>query len=315
MSRDGKRSGDRTAPDRAPATPATPAAGQLGSPAHPSPGVTADPWPQLRALTPARLALGRAGNSLPTAEVLRFGLAHAQARDAVHHELDATALVGRFTAAGYHAQAVHSAASDRWQYLARPDLGRRLDDASREQLAGWCATAPDLVVVVGDGLSAVAVERHALPVLDAACALLAAERPQVLEGLPQDAAGNEASAVAVGTDRVADERPPVVVACEARVALGDDIAQGLGARIVVVMIGERPGLSSPDSMGIYVTHGPRVGRTDAERNCISNVRPAGLSYGAAARELASLIRRMRAHQCSGVLLPVGEPMAKVRGGI
>lgn len=286
---------------------AAPPFGRPGGAAEPAPevaapplsGVIADPWPQLRAFTPARLALGRAGSSLPTAELLRFGLAHAQARDAVHHALDAAALQMRLLHAGYRAQVVHSGAGDRWQYLARPDLGRRLDAASRERLAGW-DEAPELLVVIGDGLSALAVERHALPVLEALCAQLAG---QGMRG--------EGGGAAV----VAAERPPVVVAREARVALGDDIAECLGARLVVVLIGERPGLSSPDSMGIYVTHAPRVGRTDAERNCISNVRPAGLAYGAAAEMLVALIRRIQAHGCSGVALPVGEDMAKVSGPI
>lgn len=254
-----------------------------------TPGVIADPWPQLRALTPARLALGRAGCSLPTAEVLRFGLAHAQARDAVHHGLDADALAQRLRDAGYRTETARSAASDRWQYLARPDLGRRLDEASREALSGWRVEPPDLLFVIGDGLSAAAVDRHAVPVLEAACAQMA--------------------------DALAGRLPPVIVAREARVALGDDIGECLGAQIVVVMIGERPGLSSPDSMGIYVTYAPRVGRTDAERNCISNIRPAGLPYAAAAVELASLIGRMRAHGCSGVRLPWRTAMAKVMADI
>lgn len=292
MSRDeGLAAGESTRHGtRDPSDVAVPPA-QHAVPARSPAGVTADPWPQLRSLTPARLALGRAGCSLPTAEVLRFGLAHAQARDAVHQALVADDLVQGLRSAGYAVQTARSAASDRWQYLARPDLGRRLDEASRERLAAWGVDASGLLIVIGDGLSAVAVERHALPVLDAVSARLADSRV---------------------------ERPPVVVAREARVALGDDIGQCLGAGIVVVLIGERPGLSSPDSMGIYVTHAPRVGRTDAERNCISNVRPAGLPYAAAAAELAALIGRIRTHRCSGIGLPGGElqeNMAKVRGEI
>lgn len=282
-----------------------------GLPTQASIGITADPWPQLRALTPARLALGRAGYSLPTAEVLRFGLAHAQARDAVHHALDGETLVVRLREAGFRVQTAHSAASDRWQYLARPDLGRRLDDDSRQRLVAWSLAAPPLLVVIGDGLSAAAVEQHALPVLEAACALLAS--------VPQDGATASAPYAAspepVVSGIVAPDLPPVIVAREARVALGDDIGQCLGAGIVVVMIGERPGLSSPDSMGIYVTHGPRIGRSDAERNCISNVRPAGLPATEAARELVSLILRIRLYQCSGVLLPAGGTMTKAMGCI
>jgi ethanolamine ammonia-lyase small subunit len=227
--------------------------------------VQADPWQALRRFTPARIALGRAGDSLPTRALLEFGLAQAQARDAVHEPSHQDALLAQLAAGGYTALGVHSAAADRQQYLRRPDLGRRLDAASRERLLQWSAAErdrppPDIVVVVADGLAPQAAARHALPLL------------RILETL-----------------LTAWNLGPVVVADLARVALGDEIGAVLGARQVAMLIGERPGLSAPDSLGIYLTHGPRLGRTDAERNCISNVRPAGLGYEAAARRLRYLL--------------------------
>lgn len=259
-------------------------------------GVTADPWPALRDLTPARLALGRAGCSLPTAGVLRFGLAHAQARDAVHHPLDVAALADRLYTAGFASLPLSSAAADRWQYLARPDLGRRLAADSRDRLATAAqafrpATPGGIAVVLADGLSALAVERHAVPVLLALAAQLADD--EVLR-----------CALAL--------RQPVVVASQARVALGDEIGALLAADLVLVMIGERPGLSSPDSLGLYVTWAPRIGRTDAERNCISNVRPAGLPPAAAARELCLLLRRIAMARCSGIALSAADAPQSLR---
>ncbi|MDP3859353.1 MAG: ethanolamine ammonia-lyase subunit EutC [Stagnimonas sp.] len=237
---------------------------------HPS--VSADPWSELRLLTPARLALGRAGAALPTAEVLAFGLAHAQARDAVHTPLDVEALATQLQADGWpEPLLVHSRAADRAAYLARPDWGRRL---SEDSLLSLPAAAPaDLVLVIADGLSATAVQRHAVP-------LLRALRPW-LTGL-----------------RLA----PPVIALQARVALADEVGERLGAALAVSLIGERPGLSSPDSLGIYLTWAPRLGHHDAERNCISNVRPEGLGYVEAARQLAALIHQARAMRCSGLRL-------------
>lgn len=223
--------------------------------------VTLDPWETLRAHTPARIALGRSGVSLPTAEVLRFGHAHALARDAVHLPLDAQALRSDFEHAGWPTLDAHSAAADRATYLLRPDLGRQLDEASAARLAD---NAPpegsDVQIVVGDGLSSMAVSRHALPLVERFKAM---SDPSWRFG-------------------------PVVIALQARVALGDPIGERLRARLVVVLIGERPGLSSPDSLGAYLTHAPRTGRRDAERNCVSNIRPEGLGYEDAARRLAWL---------------------------
>jgi len=215
----------------------------------------ADPWLALRRFTPARVALGRTGASWTTAEWLRFGTDQARARDAVHAPLDADRLSGELGAAGHPVLRVHSAAPDRATYLLRPDLGRRLDAASAAGLTRSDPT-PEAVVIAADGLSAPAVQRHVPPLL----AALRARSPR-WSGVP------------------------VVVGLQARVALGDEVGERLGAALAVVLVGERPGLSSPDSLGVYLTFAPRVGRTDAERNCISNVRPEGLGYEETARRL------------------------------
>jgi ethanolamine ammonia-lyase small subunit len=234
----------------------------------------ANAWDALRRFTNARIALGRAGSSLPTAPLLAFELAHAQARDAVHQPLDTGALADTLRAAGFDTLDVQSAARDRDHYLRRPDLGRMLNDASAARLAEHAAArsdAPDLLFIAADGLSAFAAQRHVVPLLTRVRAKL--------RGL----------SVA-----------PVVIATQARVALGDRIGELLRARIVVVMIGERPGLSSPDSLGLYVTYAPRAGRHDAERNCISNVRPEGLDYEAAAFKLMWLVNEARRLKLTGV---------------
>jgi len=231
-----------------------------GSATAPDPALQA-----LRRFTPARIALGRAGGSLPTRALLEFGLAQAQARDAVHEASQQGALLVQLTAEGFTAVGVHSAAPDRLHYLRRPDLGRRLEPASRDRLLQWAAAErsrpkPDIVFVLADGLSPQAAARHALPLL------------RILD--------TALSGWNLG---------PVVVADMARVALGDEIGAVLGARQVAVLIGERPGLSAPDSLGIYLTHTPHIGCTDAQRNCLSNIHPAGLGYAAAARRLRYLM--------------------------
>lgn len=235
----------------------------------------ADPWEEIRAHTTARVALGRAGASLPTMEVLRFGLAHAQARDAVHLPLDVGALQAGLREAGFRTLRVKSQADGRQAYLLRPDLGRRLNAESRELLAREAPAR--IAVVVADGLSAIAAQRHALPVLS-----LFRE--------------------CFSTDWNAASGVPVIVAEQGRVALGDDIGAALGAELAIVMLGERPGLSSPDSLGIYLTFAPRPGRMDSERNCISNVRPEGLDYGAAAHKLAWLAGEACRLRLTGVTL-------------
>ena len=238
-----------------------------------------DSWLQLRRFTAARIALGRAGDSLPTEAMLHFALDHARARDAVHQPLAADRLCAELAQAGFPVALVDSAAADRSEYLRRPDLGRQLAAASRDSLVRLRSVpAPEVVFIIGDGLSAKAVEAHALPLL------------QALE--------TQLSGWRLG---------PLVVARQARVALGDEIGELLDAEQVVVLIGERPGLSSPDSLGVYLTYGPRIGRHDAERNCISNVRGGGLGYGEAAHKLLYLLREARRLRLSGVGLKDESP--------
>ncbi|SDP15574.1 Ethanolamine ammonia-lyase light chain [Klenkia soli] len=228
-----------------------------------------DAFDTLRAATRARVALGRAGDGLPTARLLEFRAAHAAARDAVHSPLDTASVVAALGTTGLDVLEVASAAPDRATYLQRPDLGRQLAEGT--ELPGG---EHDLALVVADGLSPRAVEEHAAGTVTA-----------VLERLTGWSVA------------------PLVVATQARVALGDPVGEALGARIVVVLIGERPGLSSADSLGLYLTFGPRTGRADSERNCISNVRPPhGLGYAQAADTLAGLLLASRELGASGVVL-------------
>lgn len=239
-----------------------------------------DPWTELRRHTPARIALGRAGTSLPTHELLRFAAAHAAARDAVHVPLDVAALSAELAADGWSTLTVESRAPTRDTYLRRPDFGRRLSQASAG-LVGAHAEAqdapPELVIVVGDGLSANGVQRHAAPLLRALRSAF-------------DAAGAPPS------------RAPVVIATQSRVALADEVGQLLGARLALILLGERPGLSSPDSVGAYLTHGPAVGTADSQRNCVSNIRPDGLPFEVAARRIAWLAREALRRRLTGVAL-------------
>jgi len=255
-----------------------------------------DPWGPLRAHTPARIALGRTGASLPTAEVLRFAAAHAQARDAVHQALDTDALTTALRADGWAVHSVVSAAADRAAYLRRPDLGRRLAPASAQSLQALQAQAqaqslppPDLALVLADGLSAAAAQQHGVAVLAHLRTALA------------------------GALRLS----PVFLATQARVALGDEVGELLCARAVLVLLGERPGLSSPDSLGAYLTFAPRLGRSDAERNCVSNIRPAGLAPERAAARLAWLVREALRLRLTGVALKDGSatPLLKYDGPV
>lgn len=237
-----------------------------------------NPWLELRRLTPARIALGRTGTSLPTGAQLDFQYAHAQARDAVHLPFDHAGLASQLAERGRDSLLLHSAALDRHSYLQRPDLGRRLSDGSATTLREYTAAHPggvDLAVVVADGLSALAVHRHTLPFL----------------------ARMEEQASAEGWSL-----SPVILVEQGRVAVADEVGELLGAKMVVILIGERPGLSSPDSLGLYFTYNPKVGLTDAYRNCISNVRLEGLSYGMAAHRLLYLMREACRRQLSGVNL-------------
>jgi ethanolamine ammonia-lyase small subunit len=236
-------------------------------------------WSALRRWTDARIALGRAGHSLPTTAQLALRLAHAEARDAVHLPFDAAGVATAIEALGVPTLRLHSAAPDRATYLQRPDLGRRLDAAALETLAERGAAARcDLAIVVVDGLSALAVQRHAAPLVAALLARLRADSAQHWT------------------------LAPLAVVEQGRVAIGDEVGQALRADAVAVLIGERPGLSAPDSLGIYLTWAPRPGLTDESRNCISNVRPAGLSPDAAAATLQRLLAKARRLRLSGIAL-------------
>lgn len=232
----------------------------------------ADPWARLKQFTPARIGLARAGAAVATPELLAFQLAHAQARDAVHAPFDAAAVAEELARLGFPVVRLASAAPDRTAYLAAPDLGRKLADAARWRLSELsCDLACDLALVVTDGLSAVAAQRHAAPLIAALTARLRETR--------------------IGA---------IAVVERGRVAIGDEIGAALNAKLVAVLIGERPGLSSPDSLGVYLTWAPRIGRKDSERNCISNIRPEGLGYAAAADKLAYLVAEALRRRLTGV---------------
>lgn len=233
-----------------------------------------DPFAGLRVATRARIGLGRAGDALPTRAQLDFQAAHARARDAVHGAVDFAAIVAALGERALPSVEVQSRAADRATYLRRPDLGRRVDPASLPTLNAARGDY-DLAFVVADGLSAAAVNRHAVPL------------------------------IAEVTRRAPNWKlAPVVLAHQARVALGDEVAEALGARMVAVLVGERPGLSTADSLGIYLTWMPRVGRADAERNCISNVHGDGLSYAQAADTLLWLMTEAQRRGLTGVALKV-----------
>lgn len=251
-------------------------------------GVTQiNPWQKLKTFTSARIALGRAGTSIPTRQMLSFQLDHARAMDAVHGALDLPALLGTLADSpliGKHCAdkpvAVSSRAQDRFDYLQRPDKGRQLSESSWQKLCDYRATtdtAFDLAIVVADGLSATAVSRHAQPVIEGLLTLLEA-----------------------------DERhwqvAPVTVVSQGRVAVGDDVAECLNASLVLILIGERPGLTSPDSMGMYLTWQARRGARESSRNCISNVRPQGLNYPEACQKAYYLMSEARNRQLTGVNL-------------
>ena len=244
---------------------------------------------RLRSLTPARVAMQRAGNSASTREVLDFQLAHGRARDAVHAPLQPASLAAALRTLATRDTAglipligpllLNSQAADRRTYLQRPDFGRRLNDASREQLRATVESAGQdygLAIVLADGLSALAVERHAVPLLAALFRMLAPSSLRIT---------------------------PLCIVQQARVAIGDEIAAAFSASLVIVLIGERPGLTSPDSLGAYITWAPQPGRTtDAERNCISNIRAEGLSYDDAAGRLFHYIQEARRRCVTGIAL-------------
>lgn len=241
--------------------------------------VTPDPWEELRRFTDARIGLGHCGVSLPVKRWLEFRLAHARARDAVMTPLDEERVRAGLAAHGLECLSLGSAVADRNEYLTRPDKGRRLSVASRQLLDAWMdahpGSAPDVSVVICDGLSARAVHENAVPFAS-----------RFLE---------EAAAAGLSA-------APVALVKFGRVAVGDDVAALLNARLVVVLVGERPGLSSPDSLGVYMTYAPTPGLTDEARNCISNVRAAGLPVEEAVRKLCYLVENALARRLSGVAL-------------
>ena len=234
-----------------------------------------DPWSGLRRWTPARIALGRAGGSLPTAALLDFRLAHARAVDAVHQSLDAEAFCARLQTLGlgrFGVMSLTTAVQDPAKYLHRPDLGRVLSDASRQKLH---ALRCDVVIIIADGLSALAVERQA--------PLLLAELLPLLE-------------------RDGWKLAPLMVVRHGRVALEDKIGTLVGASLAVMLIGERPGLVAPDSLGAYLVYDPKPGNTDADRNCVSNIRPGSLHPAEAARKIHYLMSEARRRRISGIHL-------------
>ncbi len=236
-----------------------------------------DPWPALKQFTPARIALGHTGVSLPTQAYLDFQLAHALARDAVSIPLDFDRLEQRLNGRGYQTLLLQTQAESHQSYLQRPDLGRRLNSAAviKVQQAAQYSKQPDIAVIVADGLSSTAIENHAEAFLD----LLL---PQLLEK--------------------GYSRTPVCLVKHGRVSCGDPVAEIFAALMCIVLIGERPGLSSPDSMGIYFTYRAKSGCTDADRNCISNIHKNGLSYQQALHKLLFLIGKADQSGFSGVLL-------------
>jgi ethanolamine ammonia-lyase small subunit len=230
--------------------------------------IIADPWHELKAFTAARIALGRTGTAMPLQEVLRFKLAHAHARDAVYSSLDIAALSGQ----SWETNLLHSNAADREIYLQRPDKGRQLNENSRLSLT---PEHTDIGIILVDGLSATAVNHHAVPVLEYLYPMLQAKK-------------------------ISCARIQLVE--QGRVAIGDEIGELLGVKLVLVLIGERPGLTSPDSLGTYLTWQPRPGLTDEARNCISNIRPEGLPYKLAAEKMFYLINEALRLQLTGVML-------------
>jgi ethanolamine ammonia-lyase small subunit len=240
-----------------------------------TPGPSGRSLRDLRNLTPARVGLGRSGASLPTEALLEFTLDHARARDAVHAAFDVAATMQGLGDLGLEASEVTSRVHDRKEYLKRPDLGRMLDPASQKLLKSRASGSCQLAVVIGDGLSPAAVNAHAVEVISHLVPRLAADGIEIGHA---------------------------VVASGARVALGDEIGAILGARMIVMLIGERPGLSASDSLGAYLTFAPQIGLTDEKRNCVSNIHRAGLGYDEAALRIAWLVREGIARGLSGVAL-------------
>jgi len=232
-------------------------------------------WSSLRAATAARIGLKSSGRAIATTDHLAFQLAHAEARDAVNEPFDAMQIADALELRGWKSNHLRSRAADRLSYLMRPDLGRGLDQASRDRQIEANSEPADLVFVVADGLSARAVKTHALPLLDVLM-------PAFLS-----------AGWRIG---------PVSIVEQGRVAIGDEVGELSKASAVAILIGERPGLSSCDSLGIYLTWAPHVGRSDADRNCLSNIRDGGMSYTSAAKRLIHLCNAAREKGFTGVNL-------------
>ncbi len=271
----------------------------------------AAPQADLRAYTAARIAFARTGSSLTTRDALAFTLAHAQARDAVHASVSLPTLLAELHARTLSVLTVKSAASDRSTYIRRPDLGRRLSEPSRALLQSQAATPlalpadppTGLTIILADGLSALATDRHALPLLDALLPLLN------LTALPNDQNQPDSHSLSAAAQRTnapaanpAWQLTPIILAEQARVALGDEIGLALHSSLTLMLLGERPGLSAADSLGAYLTWAPAPGRTDAQRNCVSNIRPEGLAPAAAAETLAYLLAEAKRRRLSGTQL-------------
>jgi ethanolamine ammonia-lyase small subunit len=234
-----------------------------------------DAWSPLKQFTEARIALGRTGSSMPTQHLLELSMAHAHARDAVYTELHSEKLEEQlqiFQLAVLHLQSI---AASRPQYLQRPDLGRRLHPASAAQLPAFGEFPANVAIIIADGLSATGINAHALPLLKILIPLLL----------------NSGLTIA-----------PICLVQQGRVAIADDIGFGLKAQLSIILIGERPGLSAADSVGVYLTYNPQPGLTDDARNCISNIRPGGLSFKQAADRICYLVREAFARRLSGVSL-------------
>ncbi|MBC8151308.1 MAG: ethanolamine ammonia-lyase subunit EutC [Bacteroidetes bacterium] len=234
---------------------------------------SSDPWAFLRTHTAARIAQGRTGHSLPSHALLDFQLDHARARDAVFSELDLPCLTTELALLHPAVLTLHSQATSRREYLQRPDLGRRLNIQTKFPTAGLTGIRVDLSIVIADGLSAAAVNHHAVPVV---------------------------SRLVTAVNKLGWSLAPIALVRQGRVAIADEVAHALGADLLVMLIGERPGLSSPDSLGAYLTFRPRPGLTDESRNCVSNIRPEGLPYDFAVQKLMYLLTEMKTRRLSGV---------------
>jgi len=237
-----------------------------------------DPIEALKAFTPARIGLGRVGSAMPLKAFQEFKLAHAHARDSVYSELDVDGLTDQLKKFNLPVLCLHSGAAYRGQYLQRPDLGRTLNEESAEEIKNYHTTC-DVAIIVADGLSATAVNENALPLLQLLVPMANAAKLRLA---------------------------PITIIKQGRVAIADEIAHALGAKLSLILIGERPGLSAADSVGAYITYSPKPGLTDESRNCVSNIRPQGLNSAAAARKIFYIIQEAFRNKLSGVGLKDNE---------